>query len=203
MPVPKAVRDELHQRWKGPPSPYREALSYMTGELRNHVIACKHVSPEQEETRVSGRIKTIPRIVEKVDRSGRRLVSTIDELEEIVTDIVGVRVTVDYLRQSREIQDFVINYSGWEAKKSDDSLRDSGYRAIHVDVMTNTTHFAGVRCEVQIRTLLQDAWAIWSHPLYERYRRDLSRIPRKKRELMRQLSDMLHTADEMVETLLK
>lgn len=144
-----------------------------------------------------------PRIIEKADRFGRRQVDSIEDLEELVTDITGVRVTADYLYQAKHIQDFVLNHGGWTILKVDNTVRDNGYRAIHIDLKIDTTHFEEVSCEVQIRTLLQDAWAIWSHPLYEKYRRNLARIPKRKRELMRTLSDMLHAADEMVETLIK
>ena len=202
MPIPQVVRQELHKRWKGPPSPYRESQSLVLGELTNYILAVQYVHPEQVATRLSGRIKEIPRITEKVDRYGRHSVNSIEVLEELITDIVGVRVTVDYLHQVKQIKDFVVNHKRWTVIKVDDSLRDNGYRAVHIDLKTATTHFEEVRCEIQIRTLLQDAWAIWSHPLYERYRRNLTRIPKQERALLRHISDMLHVADEMVQTLI-
>jgi len=171
-------------------------------ELANHIVACGYVSPIQVDTRISGRIKEIPRIVEKVGRVEGHSVNTLEELEELITDIVGVRVTVDYLNQAQRIKDWVVNHNKWTISKIDDSIRETGYRAIHIDLQVDTTHFQGVRCEVQVRTLLQDAWAIWSHPIYEKYRRNVARIPRQKRDLMKQLSEMLHTVDEMVQTLL-
>ena len=202
MPVSRGVRRELHRRWKGPPSRYRESQALVLGELGNYIVANQYVRSEQVATRLSGRIKVIPRIIEKVDRYERHSVDSIETLEELVTDIVGVRVIVDYLYQVKQIQDFVLNHDRWIVVKVDDSKRDNGYRAVHIDVKTDTTTFRQVKCEIQIRTLLQDAWAIWSHPLYEKYRRDLSRIPTKKRALMSQLSDMLHSAEEMVQTLI-
>ena len=202
MPVASTVRRELHKQWKGPPSPYRQAFSRVHEELGNHIVACKYISPEQVETRVSGRIKTIHRIIEKVDRYEHHSINTLEELEGLITDIVGVRVTVDYLTQAQQIKAWILNHNRWVISKVDDSLRETGYRAIHIDLKVDTTHFSGVRCEVQVRTLLQDAWAIWSHPIYEKYRRNVARIPREKRELMRQLSEMLHVVDEMVQTLL-
>lgn len=202
MPVTSTVRRELHKQWKGPPSPYRQAFSRVHEELGNHIVACKYISPEQVDTRVSGRIKAIPRIIEKVDRYERHSINTLEELEELITDIVGVRVTVDYLTQAQQIKDWILSHNMWAISKVDDSLRETGYRAIHIDLKVDTTHFPGVGCEVQVRTLLQDAWAIWSHPIYEKYRRNVARIPREKRELMRQLSEMLHAVDEMVQTLL-
>ncbi len=205
MPINPAVRRELHRRWRGPPSPYREAFSRVHEELGNHVVACRYVTPEQVNTRVSGRIKAIPRIIEKVDRFGKRPTNTLEELEELeelITDIVGVRVTVDYLTQAQQIRDWVVSHDRWTISMVDDTIRETGYRAIHIDLKVDTTHFPGVRCEIQVRTLLQDAWAIWSHPIYEKYRRNVALIPEQKRQLMRQLSDMLHTVDEMVQTLL-
>lgn len=202
MPVTSTVRRELHKQWKGPPSPYRQAFSRVHEELGNHIVACNYISPEQVDTRVSGRIKAIPRIIEKVDRYERHSINTLEELEELITDIVGVRVTVDYLTQAQQIKAWILSHNMWAISKVDDSLRETGYRAIHIDLKVDTTHFSGVGCEVQVRTLLQDAWAIWSHPIYEQYRRNVTRIPREKRELMRQLSEMLHAVDEMVQTLL-
>lgn len=202
MPISRTIRRELHRRWRGPPSPYREALNRVQEELENHAMAINYVVPEQVSNRISGRIKTIPRIIEKVDRDHPRNAETIDQLEAIVTDIAGTRITVDYLYQAIQIRTWVVNHNAWIVQRVEETVRDNGYRAIHINLKVDTTHFVGVPCEIQIRTLLQDAWAIWAHPLYIKYRRDLSKIPKKKRELMRQLSDMLHAADEMVQTLM-
>lgn len=202
MPVDNTVRRELHRRWKGPPSPYRQAASRVYEELTNHIVERKYVSPKQVDTRISWRIKEIPRIIEKVDRFGERSVHTLAELEGLITDIAGVRVTVDYLTQAQQIKDWVVSHDRWVISGVDDTIRETGYRAIHVDLKVDTTHFSRVRCEIQVRTLLQDAWAIWSHPIYEKYRRNVALIPEQKRQLMKQLSDMLHTVDEMVQTLL-
>ena len=81
-------------------------------------------------------------------------------------------------------------------------IRENGYRAIHIDLKLNTTNFIDIHCELQIRALLQDAWAIWSHPLYEEYRHDLSSIPDRKKTLMRQLSNLLNNVDEIARTLI-
>lgn len=200
--VKPQVKSELKKQWKGPPSPYRESLRLVGLELHNHILVMGYVPSYQIKTRQSGRIKGISRIIEKANRlSEGSSINSIEQLEEIVTDIAGVRATVDYLSQAKELKDFLVNHNKWQVTKIDDGVRTNGYRAIHIDVKANTTHFKEVRCEIQIRTLLQDAWAIWSHPMYEEYKRNLAKIPSEKLNLMKQLGDMLHVADEMAETL--
>lgn len=202
MPISQEAHEELYKRWKGPPSPYREVIQRVSTEVGNHVIAQKYVTEQQLETRVNGRVKDITRITEKVDRTGLRHIGTIEELEDAITDISGVRVTVDFLQQMDEIKEWAIHHDAWTVVEVEDQIRENGYRAIHVDLKLNTTNFSDVYCELQIRTLLQDAWAIWSHPLYEEYRQDLSSIPEQKMKLMRQLSNLLNNVDELAQTLI-
>lgn len=171
-------------------------------ELDNQMLAMHYVPSFQLSTRRGGRIKGMSRIKEKATWLSEGVsVNSIEQLEEIVADIVGVRATVDYLSQAQELEAFVLNHNRWQITRLEDQERDNGYRAIHIDVQADTTHFEGVRCEIQIRTLIQDAWAIWSHPLYEKYRSNLAKIPEKKLSLMKQLSNILHAADSMADTL--
>lgn len=203
MHISKTIQRELHRRWKGPPSPYREVIRRVLPTIKEHLEVAGLIAREQLDVRISSRIKPPKRTLEKAHRPGYlQQVNSIDDLETIITDIAGIRVVVDYLKHANEILKFIRSRPEWTVAKVDSHIRETGYRALHVDLIAGTTHFPqGVRCEVQIMTLLQNAWAIWSHPLYERYRRDLSKVPKKKREVMRQLSDMLHVVDEMAQTL--
>ena len=72
-----------------------------------------------------------------------------------------------------------------------------GYRGVHLVVEVKTS-FGRARCEIQLRTMLQHAWAEKSHDLlYKLGKTDLRRVPKQIRTLMEQQSDLLYDIDKM------
>lgn len=72
--------------------------------------------------------------------------------------------------------------------------KESGYTSIHVHVTYDDPSFAGLKCELQLRTLLEEAWAEPNHvaayksvPSYHTSQQFLT------------LSDMLHVADSFLQ----
>lgn len=81
-----------------------------------------------------------------------------------------------------------------------------GYLSVHYVVKLNharrqldeNKHFSDLKCEVQIRTILQHAWAAIDHKL--RYKNKDEMPPKLRRQLYR-ISALLETADEQFESL--
>lgn len=108
---------------------------------------------------------------------------------------------VDYLSQVYELRDLIQERREWQVvKKIEDKIEspeETGYRSLHIVALLNTTNFQGVLAEIQIRTMLEDAWATKTHSLT--YKKKAEDIPKPLLKLIRRLSDRLHTADHIFE----
>ena len=97
------------------------------------------------------------------------------ENEEIVferiMDIAGARLVTNNLSDSRSVHDRVkalhrLEYDEGSLQEFTESPQTSGYRGIHFTVYCEVDYKGEchrVPCEIQIRTLLQDAWAVLTH----------------------------------------
>lgn len=193
---------ELEERMYDVSSPYTEALDSVTQILRNIMKHHAIVPLGEVEYRIRGRIKKLEDIREKVQRKNLSI-SSITDLENGIDDIVGTRCIVDYISQVYKLQSIIQSRQEWKLSKPiDDYIKSptpTGYRSLHIVIMLDTTNFQNVLAEIQLRTMLQDAWATKTHPLT--YKKEAKDIPEPWLELIRHLSDSIHTCDEMFDTI--
>jgi putative GTP pyrophosphokinase len=146
---------------------------------------------------ITFRTKTLDSFCEKVGRKKYK-----DPLKEI-TDLAGVRVVYLYTSDLAKITsiieaEFLIME---KVDKVEEGAPDRfGYGALHYLVKLGKKA-SGVRyddlkdlvCEVQVRTILQDAWALVSHHLSYKKEAD---IPNRLRRKLHALSGLFETADD-------
>jgi ppGpp synthetase/RelA/SpoT-type nucleotidyltranferase len=122
------------------------------------------------------RIKSFNSYYRKVLRLKAEEVSNRGKLVEL-TDMMGIRVICAFLEDLHDVEqqvrdNFVVKEV--EYKGSGDNFREFGYESIHVlikipaDCMPEKCEVeipSGLVCEIQIRTILQDAWAEVEHEL--------------------------------------
>jgi ppGpp synthetase/RelA/SpoT-type nucleotidyltranferase len=151
---------------------------------------------------VQARAKTVSSFAEKIIRKDKY----IDPLAE-VTDLCGARIIVHFQSQVLKICQFIKeNFIIDEANSLDVSskLRDGefGYLSIHYIVtppegaildIPIARDFLNLKAEIQVRTLLQHAWADISHDRI--YKSNFSVPKRWKRESAR-LAAVLEKADD-------
>lgn len=134
------------------------------------------------------RPKTISSLTQKIQRKSYK-----DPLKEI-TDLAGVRIVCYYETDIQPIKEIINeNFIVHEhIDKTDDLGVDKmGYHGSHFVVSLGDRYsgaryeeFINLKCEVQVRTVLQDAWALISHHLVykeessipDRMRRDLNNV---------------------------
>lgn len=144
-------------------------------------------------------LKKLNRFMAKIENKRKSDPSyTLDSVE----DIIGLRLVcihpanVDTLKEYIIRTDKLIAFDHNFEPKED----ESGYRALHVIAKLPSPELRDIKCEIQIKTILQEAWGFKTHgPIYE-HRRDL------KKEYMlhaKFLSDYLDTVDKQTEVLLK
>lgn len=163
----------------------------LEGKVKNAGIEIGHLI---------SRAKSLSSFCEKIERKSYK-----NPLKEI-TDLAGVRLVFLYSSDRAELERIVEqNFKIHEKvdKISDQGIEKFGYGALHYVVSLKEQH-AGARyddirntlCEVQIRTILQDAWAIVAHHLSYKHEDD---IPNELKRKLHALSGLFETADDQFE----
>lgn len=150
-----------------------------------------------EFSNIVSRAKTLNSFLEKIQRKSYR-----DPLVEI-TDLAGVRIVCLYNDDLLKVEESIAEH--FEIIEKIDKLTNKrndqfGYGAIHFVVRLGKNS-SGARyddlknlvCEIQTRTVLQDAWAIIDHHLV--YKKE-SNIPSILRSRLNLLAENFRNADE-------
>jgi putative GTP pyrophosphokinase len=146
---------------------------------------------------VSGRAKTLKSFLEKVQRK------SYDAPLEEVTDFAGVRVVCLYREDVARIEAIIRHEFDVMEKVDKDAEKETdqfGYGAVHFIVTLGKKSSGAryddlkdLRCEIQVRTIMQDAWAIIQHHLI--YKRE-SEVPRPLQRRLNSLAGLFETADD-------
>lgn len=160
-------------------------------------ILKKKLSAEKIElSAINYRAKTLNSFLEKIQRKAYE-----DPFEEI-TDFAGTRIVYLYQNDLKKIEKII--EEEFDIIEKIDKLNDKGsdkfgYGAIHYIVKIGESSL-GARyddlknlvCEIQVKTVLQDAWSIIDHHLV--YKRE-SEIPTSLRRKLNSLAGLFETAD--------
>lgn len=94
------------------------------------------------------------------------------EKEPLISDLLGIRLICPFLEDLAEIEKLIVdNFDIVELEHKGDSLsfREFGYDSVHLVVRLGgdigELPYAAPLCEIQLRTILQDAWAEVEHEL--------------------------------------
>jgi len=148
----KRLRDEVVPRPEDVAvyEEYRASLSDSLNEVMAVVQACEIRHRES----VSGRLKRIESVVEKL----RRQHTTLTQIQ----DLAGCRVVVRGLRDQDEAVTVLREaFPGCHVIDRRTTANDSGYKAVHLVVRSSQ----GTRVEIQVRTVGQHDWAQYSEVL--------------------------------------
>ncbi|HDM8135514.1 TPA: hypothetical protein P0E15_005110 [Vibrio harveyi] len=157
-----------------------------------------------EISSISSRSKSIDSFCEKINR--KQYSNPFKEM----TDFSGARIVYLY-EEDKEILEHVIENNFVVIEKVDkistDNVDRFGYGALHYIVQL-TENFTGPRyeelyglyCEIQVRTILQDAWAIVAHHLSYKQESD---VPKPLRRKLNALSGLFETADDQFSSIRK
>jgi ppGpp synthetase/RelA/SpoT-type nucleotidyltranferase len=134
-------------------------------------------------------------------RKARRRDANAYDVEEAVRDVAGVRVVCKNTGDIAKVEELVRRVPGLEVVAREDQVESptiQGYRATKLIVRKAVTVEAQEKtlpCEVQIRTLLQDAWAEFTHG--ELYENELA--PSNLRRNAARIADLLAVADAILQ----
>jgi GTP pyrophosphokinase len=155
------------------------------------------------------RTKDINHFREKITRPGKSYVNPLNE----ITDLCGVRIIVRQLADVNKAisiikNEFKVDDSNSVYKAEELNVDQFGYTSVHLVVnlnvgraaLTEWRQFEGLKIEIQIRTILQHAWAVISHPFDYKVGAD---IPREFRRRLFRLSALFQLADEELDQLVE
>lgn len=159
-----------------------------------------------EVTKIEGRVKDKEECIKKFNRKYQSKLEADDqpyEIKDYLSDLIGIRiiclyedqieVVAEVLKQHFKIIDVTDKISAVES--TEDSF---GYKGLHMDLALNEQmislpkyqQFADYPFEVQIRSLIQDAWSVLDHKI--KYKKS---IPNDLKRRINVLSALFELAD--------
>ena len=155
------------QLWREILNPYELAVKELTDKF-NHLIREHKVknlySPIES---VSGRVKSVTSILEKMQKKQ----IAIEQLEEQLEDIAGIRIICQFVEDIGRVAQIIRSRSDLTVKYEKDYIahqKESGYRSFHMIIYYVVETLNGpkrIQAEIQIRTMAMDFWATIEHSL--------------------------------------
>ncbi|MFC4804580.1 GTP pyrophosphokinase [Filifactor villosus] len=157
--------------WKKTLLPYECAVEELKVKFKNVRKELRSNGEYSPIEFVTGRVKRVTSILEKV----KRLDIDIGQLEEEMEDIAGIRIMCQLVddiyiiaRHIQEREDMEVVY----VKDYIENHKESGYRSYHIIIRYPIQTIYGhkkILAEIQIRTLAMNFWATIEHSLNYKY----------------------------------
>lgn len=144
---------------------------------------------------IDTRLKSPASIAEKLRRKG--LPQTLENIEQHLTDIAGVRIVCNYLEDIYHIADLLVRQRDVELVRRRDYIenpKESGYRSLHLVIRIPvflSSHSELVPVEIQIRTIAMDFWASLEHELHYKNEHDANEALKLRLKLCAETSAAL------------
>ncbi len=166
-------RDGGVDSWKEAMLDYNSALKQIETKLSILNDEFQHIHRYNPIEHIKARIKTPESIVKKLKRYG--LEFTLDNMEEAVNDIAGVRITCSFTSDIFRLADMIREQKDIKVLSTKDYIttpKASGYRSYHM-IVSVPVYFSDrikeVKVEIQIRTVAMDFWASLEHKIHYKF----------------------------------
>lgn len=168
--------------WRERLSPYDLAVKEITAKF-NHLIweyQTKGLYSPIES--VSGRVKGISSILEKMQRKQ----IPFEDMEKSVEDIAGIRIICQFEEDIHTVAKMVGQRKDMRVKAVKDYVthgKPSGYRSYHMIIYYTVEMVDGpqtIHVELQIRTMAMNFWATIEHSLQYKYKNQIPMPVRKR-----------------------
>ena len=157
--------------WRAFLKPYELAVRELT-------IKFEHLASEYRESgrycpieQVTGRVKSIPSILEKARRKNIDL----SDVENEMFDIAGVRLICQFVEDIAIVAEQIKDRTDMQVVDERDyvsHVKESGYRSYHLIIRYRVQTLSGPKdlfAEIQIRTLGMNFWSIIEHSIQYKY----------------------------------
>ncbi|MGT2681502.1 GTP pyrophosphokinase [Streptococcus porci] len=158
--------------WESFLDPYIQTVGELKIKLRGIRKQFRKQNRHSPIEFVTGRVKSIDSIQEKLARRG----IAFENMAEEVEDIAGLRIMVQFVDDIDEVLELLRHRTDLTVVRERDyinNMKTSGYRSYHVVISYPVNTIDGpktVLAEIQIRTLAMNFWATIEHSLNYKYR---------------------------------
>ena len=178
-------------------------------EFYNSALAffIKLIEPLANVEHVSGRIKDYDECLSKFERKYLPGIETSDrdyKIFDYLSDFMGIRIVCPYLKDinivrkelKRYFREVSITDKTVQIESTDDKF---GYKSLHLDLKLNGKYgkkqeyapYIKIQFELQIRTIIQDAWSVLDHKI--KYKKS---IPQSLKRRINRLSALFEITDD-------
>ena len=189
-------RDGEVDSWKEAMLDYNSALKQIETKLDILNDEFQHIHRYNPIEHIKARIKTPESIVKKLRRYG--LEFTLDNMENAVNDIAGVRITCSFTSDIFRLADMIRDQKDIRVLSTKDYIttpKPSGYRSYHM-IVSVPVYFSDrikeVKVEIQIRTVAMDFWASLEHKIHYKFE---GKAPQHIKEELIECSKMIADLD--------
>jgi len=157
----------------------------------------------QVQSRVKDRDESIAKFARKYQARHEETKTTY-EIKDAITDLVGIRVICLYEADISSIREVLAqNFEILEETDKTQALESHeglfGYKGLHLDLkllenrraLPEYRRFQNLRFEVQLRTIVQDAWSVLDHKI--KYKKN---IPHELKRRINRLAALFELADQ-------
>ena len=159
------------QLWRSILCPYELAVKELTVKFEHMIEEYRENDRYSPIEQVSGRVKSVSSILEKMQRKH----IPIEQMETEVEDLAGVRIICQFEEDIDTVAAIIRRRTDMEVKSEKNYLthiKQSGYRSYHmlITVPIQTTNGINpTKVEIQIRTIAMDFWASLEHKIYYKF----------------------------------
>lgn len=163
------------QLWREILSPYEQAVTELVEKFQHLSLEHRERGLYSPIEQVTGRVKSITSILEKMKRKN----IPFEEMEEQVEDIAGIRIICQFVEDIQRVSDLIAGRSDMEIKCIKDYIthqKESGYRSYHLVIYYHVETLNGpkkIQAEIQIRTMAMNFWATIEHSLQYKYKGEM------------------------------
>ena len=196
MEIAKTLNDQLLEQYDKQKGLYQSFASEIEHQIKS-ILQASGI----ECNAIVSRFKTRESIAEKIIRKQGKYTNLSD-----ITDIAGVRIITYYSEDVDRVSDIIECEFNIDRENSIDKRESMepdrfGYCSVHYVVEMDTKRLAlreygmykGIKCEIQIRSVLQHAWAEIEHDIG--YKSEVT-VPKEVRRNFSRLAGLLEIADK-------
>ena len=163
------------QLWRSILCPYQLAVRELTVKFEHMIEEHKKNDLYSPIEQVSGRVKSVTSILEKMQRKHIPM----ERMEEEVEDIAGIRIICQFEEDIDTVAALIQKRSDMQIKSEKNYLKhikQSGYRSYHLIIYYTVETIEGpktIQAEIQIRTMAMNFWATIEHSLQYKYKGEM------------------------------
>ncbi len=174
---------------------YEGAMQLLTSKIKEFDASYYEETGHHFIRFIEKRLKSPESIANKLKRKGKKAEGL--QIEELISDLAGVRIICFDTSQIYKVARMIGECGEFEILKVKDYIfrpKDNGYQSYHIILNIHS-----VKVELQIRTILMDAWSSLdsiliykkSTPISEQLKKDIIRFSKWSRKMDKMVQRMM------------